>query len=156
MRAHRSVRMRRNSDRRKLYSHVHERELDLGKEFAELRETEGLESDGEELDWLTEDSGEEESERNEEESAEAELETPKRGAKKSSLHGVPTTDIFMHGLQEEEAEGDHSCREGEGPPAALPDPEGSTTDTVLSPAGNYAEGIVARGDLAPPAGEPPT
>jgi hypothetical protein len=83
MRAHRSERMKRNSDRRKLYSHVHERELDLGKEFAELKETEGLESDGEELDWLTEDSGEEESEKNEEESAEAELETAKRSAKKS-------------------------------------------------------------------------
>jgi monoamine oxidase len=66
-------------------------------EFGELyKETEGLESDEEELDWLTEDSGEEESERVEEESVEVELDIPKRGAKKSSLHSVPTTDVFMH------------------------------------------------------------
>lgn len=83
-------------DFEELYGHGHEQELDQGEEFAELKEAEGLESNEEELDWRTEDSGEEDSERDEEESVQVELDVPKRGAKKSSLHSVPTTNIFMH------------------------------------------------------------
>ncbi len=82
-------------DLEELYGHVHEHEPDQGEEFAELEETEALESD-EESDWLNENSGGEESERDEEDSVEVELETPKGGAKKSSLHSITTTDIFMH------------------------------------------------------------
>ncbi len=51
--------------------------------------------DREEFDWLTENSDEEESE-GATESVEVELQTPKQGVKKLSLHNIPTTDIFMH------------------------------------------------------------
>jgi V8-like Glu-specific endopeptidase len=77
-------------------THYHEHELYESEESAETEERAGLESDEEAFDWLMDGSSEEELESEEEESVEVEWDTQKGESKKSSLHKVPTSNIFMH------------------------------------------------------------